>query len=128
MGHAVVGGRKNFESMKRPLKGRRNFILTRNQDYKNDECEVIYSAEELLKRIDQSKEEIFIIGGEEVYRVFMPYSNKLYITIIEEDFEGDTYFPAISDQDWVLISEEKGITDEKNPYVNFYRVYERRVT
>lgn len=126
MGHAVVSGRKNFESMGRPLKGRRNIILTRNKEYKYDNCEVIFSKDELFRKFYGSDEEVFIIGGEEIYKMFLPYSKKLYITTIDEDFEGHTYFPEISEDEWTVIFEKEGLTDEKNPYHYIFRVYERR--
>jgi dihydrofolate reductase len=72
-------------------------------------------------------EEIFIIGGEEIYKMFLPYSNKLYLTTIEEDFEGDTYFPSIDLVEWKLTKERKGKTDANNPYEHIFRIYYRDV-
>jgi dihydrofolate reductase len=125
MGHAVVTGRKNFESMGRALKGRRNIIITRNRQYQAENCEIITSTEELMDKFKASEEEVFIIGGEEIYRMFMPLANKLYITIIEEDFDGDTFFPEINENDWIEMSSEPGLTDTKNVYVYSYKVYDR---
>jgi dihydrofolate reductase len=126
MGHAVVTGRKNFESMGRALKGRRNIIITRNKQYQAENCEIITSVEELMDKFKASEEEVFIIGGEEIYKMFLQHSNKLYITIIEEDFDGDTFFPEITENDWVEISSQPGLTDQKNVYVYIYKVYERK--
>jgi dihydrofolate reductase len=126
MGHTVVTGRKNFESMGRALKGRRNIIITRDKQYQAENCEIITSAEELIDKFKASEEEVFIIGGEEIYKMFLPHSNKLYITIIEEDFDGDTFFPEITENDWVEISSQPGLTDQKNVYVYNYKVYERK--
>jgi len=128
MGHAVVSGRKNFESMGRPLKGRRNIIITRNRDYRPDNCEIIYTIEELYRMFDDSDEEVFIIGGEEIYRMFLPFSKKLYITSIDAEFDGDTYFPLFSETEWTQISEKNGLTDEKNPYHYTFKVFERKLT
>lgn len=126
MGHPVVCGRKTLESMGGPLKGRRNIILTRNRDYEPDKgCEIVHSVEEVLQLFSKSKEEVFIIGGAEIYKMFLPYANKLYITTIDQEFEGDTFFPNISEGEWTEVAVKEGPTDEKNPYHYQFRVFER---
>lgn len=126
MGHPVVCGRKTLESMGGPLKGRRNIILTRNRGYKPDwDCEVVHSVDEVLQLASESIKEVFIIGGAEIYKMFLPYASKLYITTIDQDFEGDTYFPEISQREWTEVSVKEGQQDEKNPYHYQYRVFER---
>lgn len=126
MGHVVVMGRKNFESMGKALKGRRNMILTRNKEYRVDHCEVLHSIEQFMDEFKGSQEEVFIIGGEEIYKMFLPHSNKLYITTIEEDFDGDTFFPEINEKDWTLRSVQPGLTDDKNVHVYVFNVYNRK--
>lgn len=125
MDHVVISGRKNLESMGRPLQGRRTVILTRNKGFYFEGCEVIHSLDEFFKKFNESDEEIFIIGGEEIYNLFLPYSHRLYITIIEENFEGDAYFPEISEHEWIQVSSRDGLTDENNPSVYTFRIYER---
>ena len=125
MGAPVIMGRKTFESIGSALPGRRNIILTRNKDYKAEGCELVNSREEILNEFLGKKEEAFIIGGAEIYKQFLAYSDKLYLTVIEHQFSGDTYFPEIDWQNWDKISKKKGTTDNNNPYSYFYYVYQR---
>lgn len=124
MGHTIIMGRKNYESIGKPLDGRRNIVLTRDHNYTASGCDVVHSVEEALSLV-KDEEEAFVIGGEEIYKLFFPYTKKLYITTIKHEFEGDTYFPAFDPAEWKEISAEKGVTDEKNPYEYDFHVYER---
>lgn len=121
MGHTVVMGRKTFESIGKPLPGRRNVILTRDKGFRVEGAEVVHTVEEVLKR----QEDLFIIGGATIYEQFMPYAEKLYITKIEAEFEGDAFFPPI-DETWQLVTCLPGVQDEKNPYVFSFLTYEKR--
>lgn len=126
MGHALIIGRKNFESIGRALPGRRNIILTRDQSYHMEGCETSHSVEEVFQ-LCKEEEEIFIFGGAEIYKLFLPYTDKIYMTKIDHEFEGDTYFPEINlEEEWIEISSQPGITDEKNPYKYHYYIYERK--
>ncbi len=126
LGSPVIMGRKTFESIGSPLPDRRNIIMTRDKNYFAEGCEVVHSLEEILNSFSEQEEEAFIIGGAEIYRLFLPYCNKLYLTIIEHEFTGDTYFPEIDWQNWQSILEIKGNKDSKNPYKYSYHVYERK--
>lgn len=123
MGHPIIMGRKTFESIGRPLPGRTNIILTRNKNYEMEGCEVIHSIDDVQKMDEQMNEEIFVIGGAEIFKEVLPFADRLYITKIEEVFEGDTFFPEINYDQWKEISVEQGVTDEKNPYTYAYHVY-----
>ncbi|MGG0187742.1 dihydrofolate reductase [Bacillus rhizoplanae] len=123
MGHPIIMGRKTFESIGRPLPGRTNIILTRNKNYEMEGCEVIHSIDDVQKMDEQMNEEIFVIGGAEIFKEVLPFADRLYITKIEEVFEGDTFFPEINYDEWKEISVEQGVTDEKNPYTYAYHVY-----
>jgi dihydrofolate reductase len=125
MGAPVIMGRKTFESIGFPLPGRRNIILTRNKDYEAEGCEIVHSKKEILDEFLKKKEEAFIIGGAEIYKQFLAYSDKLYLTIIEHQFSGDTYFPKLDWQKWDNVSEKEGTTDSDNPYSYSYHVYQR---
>lgn len=125
MGHPIVMGRKTFEAIGKPLPGRRNIIVTRNKQYKQPGCEVLYSIEDIYK-VGGGTEEVFVIGGAEIFKEVMPMMDRLYVTYIDEEFEGDTYFPNINDNEWRIISEEPGITDEKNLYHHRFVVYGRQ--
>ncbi len=126
MGAPIIMGRKTFESIGSPLPGRKNIILTRNKDYKAEGCEVVHSKDKILDEFLQKKEEAFIIGGAEIYKQFLAYCDNLYLTIIEDQFSGDTYFPEIDWEKWDKISEQKGTTDSNNPYSYSYHIYQRK--
>jgi dihydrofolate reductase len=124
MRHSIILGRKNFESIGKALPGRRNIILTRDTTYSAQGCEIAHSVSDVLAICD-GEEEIFIFGGEEIYRLFLPYADKLYMTKIDHEFDGDTYFPEVDYTEWSEISVEQGITDEANPYTYYFHVYIR---
>ena len=124
IGHPIILGRKNYESIGRPLPGRRNIILTRDLAFQAEGCEIAHSVEEVYK-LCEKEEEIFIFGGEQIYKLFLDDVEKLYVTVIHHEFEGDTFFPEIDWSKWKEIFVEQGITDEKNPYEYYYHVYER---
>lgn len=121
--HIVIMGRKTFESMGKPLPGRTNWIITRDKDYRVEGCRMFYSIDEVISNIND--EEVFIIGGEKIYSEFFPLADKLYVTLIDENFIGDTFFPEIKAQQWNLTSKIKGERNEKNPYDYHYMIFER---
>jgi dihydrofolate reductase len=126
MGHPIVMGRKTHESIGRALPGRTNIIVTRDKNYSAQDCKVIHSIEE-IKNIEENKEdEVFVIGGAEIFNKAVHFADRLYITLIEETFAGDTFFPEIIEAEWELVSKEKGIKDEKNPYDYFFLLYKRK--
>ncbi|WP_449536640.1 dihydrofolate reductase [Ferdinandcohnia sp. Marseille-Q9671] len=125
MGHPIIMGRKTYDSIGRPLPGRENIIVTRDKTYHAEGCKVIHSIEEIVTLSENTEQELFVIGGAEIFKEILPYSDRLYITEIEEEFEGDTYFPAFDKADWKVISKEKGIKDEKNQYDYTFLVYEK---
>jgi len=126
MGSPIIMGRKTFESLARPLPGRTNVILTKNRNYSAEGCLIVHSEAEILKKFLNKEKEAFIIGGAEIYHLFLPYSNMLYLTMIDHEFSGDTYFPDINWENWLKLSEEKGTTDSNNPYSYSYHVYQRK--
>ncbi|KAA9021689.1 type 3 dihydrofolate reductase [Niallia endozanthoxylica] len=126
MGHPIIMGRNTFESIGKPLPGRENIIVTRNKEYVQEGCTIIHSIEELLQMASHNNEEVFVIGGAELFQATFPMADRLYITRIEEEFTGDTYFPEFNQSDWDLVSQEKGVKDEKNPYEYFFTIYERK--
>jgi dihydrofolate reductase len=93
-GNTIVMGRKTYESIGRPLPNRRSIIITRDTEYKVDGCEVVNSLEEAL---ELSNNDCFIIGGGEIYRQAMDKADRIYLTRINKDFEGDTTFPEIGE-------------------------------
>lgn len=107
-GKTIIMGRKTFESLGKILPNRKHVILTRNKELKieNDMVEVVTGMEEIKKYIT-SKEECFVIGGASVYKMLLPYSKKIYITKIYEEFVADTFFPEINESEWEIIEKEK---------------------
>lgn len=125
MGNPIIMGRKTHESIGRVLPGRENIIVTRNEDYQASGCEVLHHIDD-IKRLDkENEEELFVIGGAELFRELLPIADRLYVTHIHHEFEGDTFFPSVSWSEWKVISREQGVKDEKNPYDYEYVVYER---
>ncbi len=121
VGHSIVMGRKTYESIGRPLPNRRNIIITRDENYTVQDCEIVNSIEEALLITNN---DCFIIGGGEIYKQTVTLANKIYLTLIDSDFAGDTYFPDI-DQKWFVCEEQVQIKDEKNPYNYKFVTYER---
>ncbi|XTP52684.1 dihydrofolate reductase [Niallia sp. Krafla_26] len=126
MGHPIIMGRKTHESIGKPLPGRENIIVTRNKDYKSEGCTVIHSLEDLRQFANQKNEEVFVIGGAQLFIETFPIADRLYITEIHHEFDGDTFFPEFNESNWTLVSKEQGVKDEKNPYDYFYTIYERK--
>ncbi|WP_062104857.1 dihydrofolate reductase [Bacillus niameyensis] len=126
LGHPVVMGRKTYESIGNPLPGRTNIVLTRDQAFKAEGCLAFHSKDQLLEWIQNQDSEVFIIGGSEIYRLFLEEADRLYVTKIAHTFDGNIYFPKINWENWVLISEKPGIKNDKNPYNYLFKVYERK--
>lgn len=106
MGHTIVMGMSTYHSLPvKPLPGRRNIVMTRKQDIELPGCEIANSLEMALDMLDQDKEN-FIIGGAQIYEAFMPYVDKMIITIVHRDFEADTFFPEIDFSEWEEIERE----------------------
>lgn len=122
MGKTIVMGSNTYESIGRPLPGRQNVVLTRNSSkYKNHNVKTVSSAQEIL---DLSKEtQIVIIGGDSVYKIFLEYASILYVTDVEKEFDGDSYFPTISSE-WELTSSNEGEKSSEN-LKYFFKKYEK---
>jgi len=120
-GHPIVMGRKTYESIGRPLPNRRNIIITRNTEYSVEGCEVVSSLEEALLLTNNN---CFIIGGGEIYKQSMDIADKIYLTLVHKDFEGDTNFPEIGNE-WAIIDSKDFESDDKNEYNYSFIEYER---
>ena len=123
-GHPVIMGRKTYESIGRLLPNRKNIIVTRNSEYQLAGAHVFNSLEAAIESCS-TEEQVFIIGGSEIYGQALPLADKLYITEVLHDFDGDAFFPEINFEEWSLVSEEQGIIDEKNKWEHRFRVYAR---
>lgn len=127
--HHIIMGRKCYQSIGKPLPKRTNIILTRNPFYIVSNCLVAHSLEEALSLAKENGEkEAFIIGGGEIYKKAIPYLDKIYITDVDLDVEGDIFFPEINWENWEQIACEKHKPDEKNAYAYSFMVFERKQT
>ena len=123
MGKPMIMGRKTFESIGRPLPGRRNIVITRDENYQADGIEVVTSLEGALA-LAGDVPEIMIIGGEQIFRLSMDIADRLYITKINHSFNGDTYFPKY-EQDYVQVSSDEPETAPEG-YTFQYQIFERK--
>lgn len=92
-GSTIIMGRKTFESIGKPLPNRKNIVLTRDMTFNADGVTVLHSIDDILSVYSKSDSEVFIIGGGEIYTLFLPYAEKLYITLVDIEINGDTNFP-----------------------------------
>lgn len=123
--HKIVMGRKTFEGMgSRPLPKRENIILTRQTDYSHAGVTVRHDVNEVLA-LDNEEDTVFIIGGSEIFELFLPFADILYQTVIHADFDGDTYFPTTDWNKWELTSSTAGVVDDKNRYEHEFKVFKR---
>lgn len=123
-GHHIIMGRKTFESFPKPLPNRTHVIITRQKDYKATGCIVVSSLEEALS-VCPSNEDVFIIGGGEIYNLALPMADKLDLTKVHHTFEADAYFPEIDLKQWKLTNSEHHSKDEKHHYDYSFESYER---
>ena len=124
MGKPIVMGRKTWESIGRPLPGRQNIVITRQAGFTADGCDVVSSVEEALQ-VAGGAEEVMIIGGSEIYALFLPHASRLYLTRVHADVEGDARLPDLDLAAWHLVSEERRAADERNEFDVSFRTYER---
>jgi dihydrofolate reductase len=125
-GHTIIMGRRTFESLGRVLPNRHHVILCNDMEMSvdNENVEILKDISE-LKEYMENDEENFIIGGATIYRILMPYCQKMYITEIDKDFEGDVSFPEIDKQVWKETSREQGPEDGENDFKYDYVIYEK---
>jgi len=126
-GHTIIMGRRTFESLGRVLPNRKHVILCNDMqmDLKDENIEILEDIS-LLDKYINSEEEHFIIGGATIYKLLMPYAKKMYITEIDQEFEGDVSFPEIKKEEWDIVAVEKGLKDDKNPFDYNYVTYIRK--
>ncbi|HCX65355.1 MAG TPA: dihydrofolate reductase, partial [Eubacteriaceae bacterium] len=122
-----IMGRKTFESLPRILDGREHIVLTRNKDYTYDhpQVTVVYSVDELLE-LTRDDREYPVIGGSEIFRILLPYTDRIYLTRIDRNFEADVYFDMIDEETWEVVEEREGILDEKNTLPHVFYTLERK--
>jgi Dihydrofolate reductase len=127
LGSPILMGRKTFEAIGRPLPGRANLIISQNPDFRAAGCQVFSDIDSALQAVADCKE-LFVIGGSTLYEAMLPIADCLYLTLIEQPFVGDTYFPLFDETQWREIDSEQVLDD---PQVNFsyrFSTLERRST
>lgn len=125
--HHIIMGRKCYQSIGKPLPKRTNIIVTRNPFYIVSNCFIANSVEEALEIAhDNGEEEAIIIGGGEIYRLTESLWDKLYVTEVHANIDGDIFFPEIDKQKWNLVSQEDHRKDVKNEYDYSFLVYEKK--
>jgi dihydrofolate reductase len=130
LGHHVIMGRKNYESIPakfRPLANRTNIVVTRQEEYEAPGCIVVNSIPAAIDiAIDNHEGEVFIIGGAEIYSQSLAFTNRLYLTEIQTSLEGDAFFPMFNKYEWNEVSRKHHTADEKHQYSFDFVVYEKK--
>lgn len=124
-GHPVVMGRRTFESLGRPLPNRTNVVIS-HRDIEIPGCRVVHSLDEALALFPSGEEEVFVIGGAQVYAEALPRADRFYLTRVERDYEGDTRFPAWDPAAWRLVASEAFPCGKEYPWPFVFETYERR--
>lgn len=126
LGKPIIMGRKTYESIGRPLPGRKNIVISRDDEYRAEGVEVVGSVEAALALVSDV-EEVMVIGGGAIYKHCLPAAQRLYITHIDANIAGDTYFPEYDLNEWQLAVSEVKAADDKNNYQLRFNVYERNL-
>lgn len=127
MGHPMIMGRRTYDSVGMPLPGRTNIVVTRSAEFAPAGVVVARTPDEALQLAEaRDAEEIFIAGGSEIFRLMLPMADRMYVTRIEADFDGDTFFPDVDWRQWELVSSEEHQPDEKNRWAYSFLVYDRK--
>lgn len=125
--NAIVMGRTTFEGMgKRPLPNRQTIVLTTDKEYQAEGVLVLHSVDDVLLYAENFEGITFITGGAKIYEQFLSNCSVLYRTVIHEQFEGDTYFPAVPWDEWTMINISEGVVDDANPYAHSFETYQRK--
>jgi dihydrofolate reductase len=126
-GMPILMGRKTFESIGKPLPGRKSIVITRDTNWQREGVEVVHSVDQA---IDKAKghdiKEIFVIGGAEIFATSFDQADRIYLTRIHHAFDGGVYFPQISEGEWRLVKSHLSTKDDKNPYDHTFQVWERK--
>ena len=130
MGKPIVMGRKTFESIGKPLPGRRNIVITRDSDYQAEGIDVVTSLEAAISLgedicLVNGQEEVMVIGGAQIYQLALEKADRLYVTHVDADIHGDAYFPEVEWPSFTLVAEEAFAAEGPNPYDYRFSIYQR---
>jgi len=124
----ILMGRKTFDSIGKPLPGRKSIVITRNNDWHHEGVDVVHSLEAAVEKAKEyGAKEIFVIGGAEIFKTSLPNAARIYLTRIHHQFDGDVFFPVINEDQWTLVSKRYCEKDAKNAYDHTYQVWERKI-
>jgi dihydrofolate reductase len=124
MGHCLIMGRKTFESIGRPLPGRTTIVLTHQSEFNPPGVKVVHSVDEAIQA--SMGDEVFIAGGGELFSQTLSLADRMYLTIIQKDFEGDAFFPIFDESKWTVTFKEEHQPDDQFPYQFSLLNYERK--
>lgn len=124
MGKSIVMGRKTHQSIGRPLPGRSNIVVTRDPEYRAEGCTVVTSLNEALSAAGEV-EEVMIIGGATLYEQALPQTDRIYLTQVHAELEGDTWFPELHKADWTVVEVSDHKNDDKNPFAYTFQILDR---
>ena len=114
-GKTVIMGRKTLDSMKKPMPDRVNIVMTRDKNFKAEGCIIVHSVNDALKAAGNVNE-VMVIGGADIFKLFFPKADKIYLTKIDGDFEADVFFPEFDIKEWKETAYEEHERDAENPY------------
>lgn len=127
-GLPILMGRKTFDSIGKPLPGRKSIVITRNGAWQHEGVDVVHSIEDAIQKAEgYGAKEIFVIGGAEIFETALPTANRIYLTSIHHQFDGDVFFPQINEEEWQVVSSRFCEKDEKNAFDHTYQVWERKL-
>ncbi|HAI96967.1 MAG: type 3 dihydrofolate reductase [Cycloclasticus sp.] len=124
MGKPILMGRKTYESIGKPLPGRKNIVITRDQRFTAEGVVIVHSISEALEA-SKGFDEVMVIGGSSFYEQMLPEATRLYVTVVHEHFEADAYFPEIRADEWKKVDEVKHGADEKHAHAFSFITYQR---
>jgi dihydrofolate reductase len=124
MRHHIIMGRKTFQAIGRLLPGRTSIVLTRQAGFRAGGAVVAHGIEE-AKGLAAGDDELFVIGGGEIYREALPSVDRIYMTLVRARIEGDTFFPGLRPDEWQMVAQTRHVADEKNDYEHSFLVYDR---
>jgi len=127
-GRIVIMGRKTYESIGRPLPNRQNVVVTSQKKYKALGCLVVNSIEDALNYVREVSQEVFVIGGGEIYKQALPYTDKMYLTIVDCKPKADTFFPKFDKSEWIVKKSYRHLPDKNHKYGFTYEEYIRKKT
>ena len=131
MGKPIIMGRKTFDSLRKPLPGRTNIVITRDKNWHHEGVKVVHSLDDAIDLAASiatinGNEEIMVIGGEQIYRMAMDRADRLYLTRVYQSFEGDAFFPEIDESEWLEVSRQDLCSEDKEPLKFSYLVLDRK--